>query len=85
MDAARADGRRLRWLCRRGTRELDLLLARYLEREYDRAQPDERAAFEKLLELPDPELYRLLIAGGRGDDGALGRVVRRIARRDALD
>lgn len=72
-------------MCRRGTRELDLLLSRYLERDYDRARPDERAAFEKLLELPDPELCRLLGAREHGGDAALDRVARRIAGRRALD
>ena len=84
VTVAAADGKRLCWRCRRGTRELDLLLSRYLENDYDRARPEERAAFEKLLELPDPELYRLLITGKEhaGGDcaGARARVVRCIAR-----
>ena len=84
MDVTATDAKRLCWRCRRGTRELDLLLSRYLENDYDRARPEERAAFEKLLELPDPELYRLLIVGAAGG-GALARVARRIAGSGALD
>ncbi|QSA95565.1 succinate dehydrogenase assembly factor 2 [Methylococcus sp. EFPC2] len=57
MNGTRA---RLGWRCRRGTRELDLLLATYLEQAYDQAPVPEQAAFESLLALPDPELAALL-------------------------
>ncbi len=56
---------RLRWHCRRGMRELDVVLARYLERDYPAGTQAERRAFEALLELQDPDLYSLLI----GRDG----------------
>lgn len=56
-----ADGGRLRWRCRRGTRELDALLAGYLERDYPSAPPAERAAFECLLNWPDDRLLRALL------------------------
>jgi antitoxin CptB len=51
---------RLRWRCRRGMRELDELLARYVERRLPQATPCERDAFASLLELPDPELFSYL-------------------------
>ncbi len=52
---------RLRWQCRRGMRELDELLIRYLESRYPVASVDEKAAFQALLELPDPELNGYLL------------------------
>ena len=52
---------RLRWRCRRGMRELDVVLARYLEGDYPQANPHERRAFEALLELQDPDLLGALI------------------------
>ena len=42
-------------------RELDVLLVAYLERRYDQAPSDEKAAFCALLELPDPELMSYLL------------------------
>ena len=42
-------------------RELDMLLIRYLELDYDRADAAEKAAFEKLLTLSDPELVGYLL------------------------
>jgi len=52
---------RLRWRCRRGMRELDVMLSRYLEREWPAASPAERTAFVQLVELPDPELFGYLV------------------------
>ncbi len=55
--------RRLEWRCRRGMKELDLLLLRYLRQHYEPAASDQRSAFVEFLELPDPDLVRYLIAG----------------------
>ena len=55
--------RRLEWRCRRGLKELDLLLLQYVRGRHATATSDERAAFVEFLELPDPDLLRYLIAG----------------------
>jgi antitoxin CptB len=52
---------RLRWRCRRGMRELDELLLRYVERRLPQAVRSERDAFARLLELPDPDLFGYLV------------------------
>ena len=52
---------RLAWRCRRGMKELDLLLRRYLTHHWPQADPAERAAFERILELPDPLLAAYLM------------------------
>jgi antitoxin CptB len=54
---------RLKWRCRRGLLELDLILQAFLERRFARLDAAERALFGELLESPDPELL----------DWALGR------------
>jgi antitoxin CptB len=51
----------LRWRCRRGMRELDMLLERYLRERYPCAPAAEQQAFEALLDLPDPELLALVM------------------------
>jgi antitoxin CptB len=48
---------RLRWRCRRGMKELDILLTRYLDGRYESASPEERDAFRRLLETQDPVIY----------------------------
>jgi succinate dehydrogenase flavin-adding protein (antitoxin of CptAB toxin-antitoxin module) len=50
---------RIRWRCRRGLLELDLVLQAFLERGYDRLGPEERAVFVELLEQPDNDLLDL--------------------------
>jgi antitoxin CptB len=52
---------RLAWRCRRGMKELDLLLAGYLKERWPSASPAEKAAFERILELPDPLLAAYLM------------------------
>lgn len=55
------DFNKLRWRCRRGTLELDLLLERYLESRYRSADAEEKQAFLQLLELEDNDLLRYLM------------------------
>jgi antitoxin CptB len=52
---------RLAWRCRRGMKELDLVLTRYLRERWPAAGADERLQFERILELPDPELAACLM------------------------
>lgn len=55
---------RIRWRCRRGLLELDIVLGRFVEQYYaglDRAQ---QAAFDALLDMPDNTLWDM-IAGRR--------------------
>jgi len=52
---------RLRWQCRRGMRELDLLLEGYLDHGYAAAAESERAAFRRLLDYPDQLLLEYLL------------------------
>jgi succinate dehydrogenase flavin-adding protein (antitoxin of CptAB toxin-antitoxin module) len=54
------------WRCRRGMRELDVLLERFAREHYRSASPAHRRAFERLLELPDPVLVDLLLLAPPG-------------------
>ena len=47
---------RVRWRCRRGMLELDLVLNAFLERDFARLEPRKVEALCALLERPDPEL-----------------------------
>ncbi len=57
---------KLKWRCRRGTLELDILFQRYLENYYVDADPTEQALFLKLLELEDSELIRFFVGNAIG-------------------
>jgi len=67
---------RLRWQCRRGTKELDYLLNRYLETGYLVADQLEREMFVALLELEDDELADVLMEERRA--GEMGFLVEKI-------
>jgi len=52
---------RLRWVCRRGMRELDVVLREYLDHYYLDSTPQEQQIFKKLLDLEDPILFSILM------------------------
>ena len=59
------DAGRLRWHCRRGMKELDILLARYLDEQFAAAPPQEQDAFRRLLEIQDPLIYAYCLGSER--------------------
>ncbi|BBL58389.1 succinate dehydrogenase assembly factor 2 [Methylomonas koyamae] len=66
---------KLRWRCRRGTLELDLLLLRYLERAYLSATSEQQQAFLRILDLEDTELMPYLMADRLPADATLAQLV----------
>ena len=72
---------RLRWQCRRGMRELDLLLTDYLENDYSHSSDEQKQAFRELLGLPDPDLIGYLLGAQTPPDIALANVVSQIRDR----
>ncbi|MGB5255672.1 MAG: succinate dehydrogenase assembly factor 2 [Woeseiaceae bacterium] len=69
---------RLRWQCRRGMRELDELLLRYLRERYPLADDREKAAFEAVLQLADPELNGYLLQRQQPASEPIARVIQQI-------
>ena len=59
------DAGRLRWRCRRGMKELDILLARYMDERFCAASPQEQEAFRCLLEIQDPLIYAYFLGSDR--------------------
>jgi antitoxin CptB len=53
--------KRLRWRCRRGTRELDALLGGWLDARRDSIDAGELATFDALLDQQDPVLWDWLM------------------------
>jgi antitoxin CptB len=74
---------RLRWRCRRGMKELDVVLVRWLEDGWPHADESGRRAFAWLLEQPDPDLADWLIGGLRPADDAHAALIDDILRRRA--
>lgn len=56
-DKPAMDGR-LRWLLRRGMKELDVMMERYYAHRFHEAPPEEKAAFLRLVTLAeDPDIW----------------------------
>ena len=69
---------RLRWRCRRGMLENDLLLARFLERRGGALTEAEVAGLDRLLDLADNELWDVL-CGRAAADPELAPLLRELA------
>lgn len=79
MSATEAEEqRRLRWRCRRGMRELDQLMLRYLDRLWLSADAAQRQHFERLLETEDDQLWRWCMGREVCEDRELDGILQRI-------
>jgi len=76
MDRVARD--RLKWKCRRGLLELDLVLDRFMRRHAGKMDEGELARLSELLDLGDHELWD--IVNGRSDsyEARFGGVVARL-------
>ena len=69
---------KLKWHCRRGMRELDLLLEGFLEDHYDALEPANRESFERLLDCRNEDLMDWLIEGKSPQDERLTGILEQI-------
>jgi len=69
---------RLRWRCRRGMLELDILLGTFLDNGYLEASQEVQVAFEKLLTYQDQRLQDLLFGEEQEDEARIADVIQRI-------
>ncbi len=72
---------KLKWRCRRGMRELDKVTEGYLNEHYALASDEERAAYRKLLDLPDPHLLALIFEQEIADDSTTRDVLAKMRNR----
>jgi len=72
------DDGQIRWRCRRGMKELDVLLDRYLASGYALLSESERRLFASLLSAKDPELFAWLCGRSEPGNGEFRTLVRRI-------
>jgi antitoxin CptB len=59
---------RIRWRCRRGLLELDLVLSRFLATGFEQLTPAQRETFSGLLTRADTDLWDLVSGRGRSAD-----------------
>jgi antitoxin CptB len=69
---------RLIWQCRRGMRELDVLLKGFLEDRFEGLDARQRNSFARLLEYPDAVLFECLMGRMVPADRDVASIVRDI-------
>ena len=73
-----AQARRLLWRCRRGMKELDVMLERFAPEALAHASPQELGVLEELLALPDPLLAGYLLGEKTPPEPRLARLAGKI-------
>ena len=71
---------RLRWLCRRGMKELDVLMTRYLDEQYEQASEMDQQHFVELLNWQDPELFSAMVGRTTADDEQMQQFIDKLRR-----
>jgi len=69
---------RLRWACRRGMLELDLLLTNFLEEAFLTLSAQDRALFNQLLEANDQDLFLWLTGKEISKNQSLNIIIEKI-------
>jgi len=69
---------RIRWRCRRGLLELDLVLAAFLQQGYGDLTAGEQASFVRLLDADDNELWDWVAGRLEPTDADLHGIVERL-------
>ncbi len=67
--------KKLRWQCRRGMKELDFLLTRFLDQSYLSASVSTQANFRALLEVEDDRLWEWFLGRSKPENAELDAIV----------
>jgi antitoxin CptB len=73
------EARKLLWRCRRGMKELDVLLERFARERYEHVSNDDQRAFARLLDLPDPDLADYFFGHAIPNEPEIARLTQLIA------
>ncbi len=72
---------RLRWGCRRGMLELDILLGGFVDKHgFDALSDDEKIVFQNLLLVSDQDLHGFFMGGVKPESEAIANVIEKIRR-----
>lgn len=72
---------RLKWACRRGMLELDVLFIPFVDEAYDDLSTQQQFTFERLLTGQDPELFAWFMGHETCEDKELNAMVQLILKR----
>ncbi|WP_026317961.1 FAD assembly factor SdhE [Algicola sagamiensis] len=72
---------RLKWACRRGMLELDVLFRPFVDDAYDALSEEDKAIFQRLLTCDDPDLFAWFMGHQDCQDKELAAMVDMILNR----
>lgn len=72
------DVNKIRWQCRRGMKELDVMLTRFVDAEYAQLNEVDRQSFHQVLNMQDPDLYQFLMGNRVPTDPDAVNIINRI-------
>lgn len=75
MSTPVAEYSELKWRCRRGMLELDILLNTYLDRHYKTMSQQQGIIFSEVLDYPDQVLFDLLLGNMQSSDANVCRLI----------
>lgn len=70
-----SDDSSLRWRCRRGMLELDIMLNEFLDKSYNSITEQQRELFDQMLDYPDQLLFDLFLANIKSSDKGISELV----------
>lgn len=75
------DKARLKWACRRGMLELDVLFMPFVDEAWEQLSDENKVIFERLLTCQDPELFAWFMGHEKCEDQQLNSMVQLILNR----
>jgi len=78
LSPSSGDISKLKWRCRRGTKELDFLLEAYLMRHYAQANNEEQRLFVDLLTFQDSQLILYLLGDKKSESRDIDQLLKKI-------
>ena len=72
---------KIKWACRRGMLELDVLFEPFVDEAYDALSDEKKATFQRLLACEDPDLFAWFMGHQECEDQDLAEMVKLILNR----
>ena len=69
---------RLLWRCRRGIKEMDIVLQDFIKDSYDELNNENKSAFSKLLEEQDLDILNWILGKDKPEDTELIEIIKKI-------
>ena len=73
---------RLKWACRRGMLELDVIFMPFFEHEFDSLSHEQQQTFTRLLKSDDPDLFKWSMGYAAPDDPSFASMITLILARN---